>query len=163
MRNSSSSSSADSSSAWRCRRRLWPMKSLDALRLNQLHSMLKKPRPFSERGAISIGTWFLWVTLICRGRDKKTRRIYIRYNIRIEYKIFNLELTVQGICIQGSPSICMGNVFLVLMMTSLHCAKRRPEARSPVRTCPMCRQFSRPMTSMRRSPKSKLNFNSISD
>jgi len=41
------------------------MKSLDALRLNQLHSRLKNPRPFSDRGAISMGTWFLWVTLIC--------------------------------------------------------------------------------------------------
>lgn len=56
MRKSlSSSSSADSDA--NCLR--WPMKSLDALRLNQLHSILKNPRPFSERGAISIGTWFL--------------------------------------------------------------------------------------------------------
>lgn len=29
---------------------------LEALRRNQLHSILKKPLPFSERGAISIGT-----------------------------------------------------------------------------------------------------------
>uniref|UniRef100_A0A1A9W6Z4 Uncharacterized protein n=1 Tax=Glossina brevipalpis TaxID=37001 RepID=A0A1A9W6Z4_9MUSC len=28
----------------------------ETLRLNQLHSILKKPRPLAERGAISIGT-----------------------------------------------------------------------------------------------------------
>jgi hypothetical protein len=63
-------------------------------------------------------------------------------------------LTVQGGCIHGSPSICMGNVFLVLITTDEHCARRRPEALSPVRTFPMCRQFSSPMTSIRRSPMS---------
>jgi hypothetical protein len=70
-------------------------------------------------------------------------------------------LTVLGPCIQGSPSICMGNVFLVVMMTSLHWAKRRPDARRPVRTWPMCRQFSRPITSMRRSPKSEIEIKII--
>lgn len=63
--------------------------------------------------------------------------------------------TVHGGCIHGSPSICMGNLFLVLITTDEHCARRRPEALSPVLTCPMCRQFSSPMTSMRRSPMSK--------
>lgn len=63
--------------------------------------------------------------------------------------------TVHGGCIHGSPSICMGNLFLVLITTDEHCASRRPEALSPVLTCPMCRQFSSPMTSMRRSPMSK--------
>lgn len=29
---------------------------VEALRRNQLHSILKNPLPFSERGAISIGT-----------------------------------------------------------------------------------------------------------
>lgn len=61
-------------------------------------------------------------------------------------------VTVQGICIQGSPSICIGNVFLVFIIISLHWAKRRPEALKPVRTWPICRQFSKPITSINRSP-----------
>lgn len=60
--------------------------------------------------------------------------------------------TEQAPCIQGSPSICIGNVFLVFITTSLHCANLRPDALRPVLTWPMCRQFSRPITSMRWSP-----------
>lgn len=185
------------------------MKSLDALRLNQLQSILKKPRPFSERGAINIGTWFLCVTFIYIKNtnyisilnilgfsDAQTNVSFERvktqaaFELQLQHVCSNMLLsrsvrtrsvhrfwwlvqtrlswiliiqvwckwiyllTVHGICIQGSPSICMGNVFLVLMMTSLHWANRRPEARRPVRTWPMCRQFSRPITSIRRSPKS---------
>lgn len=75
----------------------------------------------------------------------------------------------------------MGKVFLVVKITSLHCAvgrtesnnmkivsrsfpgrifiqlpKRRAEAFSPVLTCPMCRQFSNPITSIRWSPISEV-------
>lgn len=64
-------------------------------------------------------------------------------------------LTVHAPCIHGSPSICMGNVFFVVIMTSEHCANRRPDARKPVRTCPMCKQFSKPITSNRLSPISE--------
>lgn len=32
-----------------------------------------------------------------------------------------------GACIHGSPSICIGKVFFVLSIISLHCAKRRPD------------------------------------
>lgn len=74
----------------------------------------------------------------------------------------------------------MGKVFLVVKITSLHCAKRRTESNnmkivsrsfpgrifiqlpkrraeafSPVLTCPMCRQFSNPITSIRWSPISE--------
>ena len=42
--------------------------------------------------------------------------------------------TVQGLWFHGSPSICMGNCFLVLITTWLHCASRLPLDRSPVRT-----------------------------
>ncbi len=69
-------------------------------------------------------------------------------------KDFFFWLTVHGPCIQGSPSICMGNVFFVVMITSLHCANLLPDERSPVLTWPMCRQFSNPITSIRLSPKS---------
>ena len=61
-------------------------------------------------------------------------------------------LTVQGGCSQGSPSICMGKCFLVLITMDEHWASRFPDDRSPVRTCPMCRQFSRPTTSISLSP-----------
>lgn len=60
---------------------------------------------FVGAGAISIGIWFLWVICI-----------------------------VQGGCTQGSPSICIGNLFLVRMTTEEHCASRRPEALSPALT-----------------------------
>lgn len=46
-------------------------------------------------------------------------------------------LTVHGPCIQGSPSICIGKVFFVVIITSLHCANLLPDDRSPVLTCPM--------------------------
>lgn len=65
-----------------------------------------------------------------------------------------LQLTVHGPCIQGSPSICMGNRLLVIMVTLLHWASLLPECRRPVFTWPMCKQFSKPITSMRLSPMS---------
>src|SRR5699024_9241494 len=68
---------------------------------------------------------------------------------------FPLKLTVVGGCIQGSPSICIGNVFLVLITTEEHCASLLPLALNPVLTCPICRQFSSPMTSINPSPISK--------
>jgi hypothetical protein len=46
----------------------------------------------------------------------------------------NRELTVVGGCIHGSPSICMGKVFLVLITTEEHCASLRPLALRPVLT-----------------------------
>lgn len=67
------------------------------------------------------------------------------------------RLTVHGPCIHGSPSICIGKVFFVVSTTSLHWANLRPEALSPVLTWPMCRQFSNPITSIRRSPKSEIH------
>lgn len=68
------------------------------------------------------------------------------------------ELTVVGGCIQGSPSICMGKVFLVLIMMDEHCANLLPLALKPVLTCPIWRQFSKPITSMSPSPISKINI-----
>lgn len=47
-------------------------------------------------------------------------------------------LTIEGACIQGSPSICMGKVFLVSRITSLHCAierERRDERKKCQRRC----------------------------
>lgn len=61
-------------------------------------------------------------------------------------------LTVQGGCIQGSPSICIGKVLFVVITTEEHWARRRPDALRPVLTCPIWRQFSRPITSMSLSP-----------
>lgn len=63
------------------------MELVDALRRNQLHNMLKKPLPFSERGAISIGTWFLCVTLIC-----KTIRKVIGNLLILNFMIYNLQI-----------------------------------------------------------------------
>ena len=60
--------------------------------------------------------------------------------------------TVQGDCIHGSPSTCIGKRFRVRMTMLEHCASRLPEARSPVFTCPMWRQFSNPITSINPSP-----------
>ena len=82
-------------------------------------------------------------------------------------------VTVHGGWFQGSPSICIGNCFLVLITISEHWARRFPDERNPVRTCegredyfwsilltiltcPMWRQFSRPMTSINLSPISWL-------
>lgn len=47
---------------------------------------------------------------------------------------YNFSLTVVGGCIHGSPSICMGKVFLVLIKMEEHCAKRLPLALNPVLT-----------------------------
>ena len=57
-------------------------------------------------------------------------------NLREPSFNFRLQLycTVHGLWFQGSPSICMGNCFLVLITTWLHCASRLPLDRSPVRT-----------------------------
>ena len=68
------------------------------------------------------------------------------------FKTFEKKLTVHGPCIHGSPSICIGNLLVVVMVTLLHCANRLPDSRSPVLTWPMCRQLSNPMTSIRLSP-----------
>lgn len=60
--------------------------------------------------------------------------------------------TVVGGCIQGSPSICIGNVFLVLIVTDEHCANLLPLAVMPILTCPICKQLSNPITSISPSP-----------
>ena len=82
-------------------------------------------------------------------------------------------VTVHGGWFQGSPSICIGNCFLVRITICEHWARRFPDERNPVRTCegredyfwsilltiltcPMWRQFSRPMTSINLSPISWL-------
>lgn len=64
-------------------------------------------------------------------------------------------LTVVAGCIHGSPSICIGKVFFVFIEMEEHCAKRLPLALNPVLTCPICRQFSNPITSIRPSPISE--------
>jgi len=83
---------------------------------------LKKDRLLGG-GPTSIGTWFLWLISI-----------------------------VPGGCSQGSPSTCMGNLFLTWTMTWLHWASLLPEDRKPVLTWPIWRQFSRPTTSISLSP-----------
>ena len=55
----------------------------------------------------------------------------------------------------GSPSTCIGNFFFIFMITDEHWAKRFPEERRPVRTVPICKQFSKPTTSISLSPISK--------
>lgn len=80
--------------------------------------------------------------------------MFQKYFLQFEFFTLLFQLTVQGPCIQGSPSICMGNRLLVMMVTLLHWASLLPECRSPVFTCPICKQFSRPITSIRLSPMS---------
>ena len=73
------------------------------------------------------------------------------------YKCNTLQLTVHGAWHHGSPSTCIGNFFFIFMITEEHCANRFPEERSPVRTWPMCKQFSKPTTSISLSPISKIS------
>lgn len=83
----------------------------------------------------------------------------------IEYHIFlSMRVcipTVVGGCIQGSPSICIGKVFLVFITTDEHWASLRPLALSPVRTWPICKQFSKPIISIRPSPMSEITLITI--
>jgi len=107
--------------------------------LRMMMMMRRRRRRSHITISLSSGSWLSYYTEYA---------VWLWERVKVDY------LTVHGGCIHGSPSICMGNVFLVLIATDEHCARRRPEALSPVRTCPMCRQFSSPMTSMRWSPMS---------
>ena len=61
-------------------------------------------------------------------------------------------LTVHGGWSQGSPSICMGTRFLVLMVTVWHWANLRPDDLIPALTWPTWSEPSRPTTSNSLSP-----------
>ena len=65
-----------------------------------------------------------------------------------------LGLTVQGGCIQGSPSICMGTRVRVRITTCEHCASRFPDDRIPALIWPACIAPSNPTTSINLSPTS---------
>lgn len=131
------------------------------------HLFKKLKNPFSEGGHTSIGTWFLCVIRICNEIkqihlywflyiwvvDVGCIKTWIKFLVCNQYQK-SMVLTVHGPCIHGSPSICIGNVFFVVSITSLHCANRRPDARSPVFTSPNWRQFFNPITSIRLSPMS---------
>ena len=92
-------------------------------------------------------------------RFRRNFSLYLsRYMIFVK---LNYVLTVPGGCSQGSPSTCIGNRFFTLTITWLHCANLFPEDLKPVRTWPMCKQFSKPTTSINLSPISVNNWESI--
>lgn len=89
--------------------------------------------PVFGGGPISIGAWFLCIIFI-----------------------------VHGVCIHGSPSICIGRDLLVLITTEEHWASRRPALFKPVYICPISMAPSKPTTSSSWSLRSWLaNFNSL--
>lgn len=78
---------------------------------------LKKPDGLAG-GPINIQAWFLCVIWIC-----KLKKIYIKSGISGMWLHYIKQplcfcacavFTVQGGCIHGSPSICIGNAFFVL-------------------------------------------------
>lgn len=95
--------------------------------------MSEQNNPVLGGGPISIGAWFLCVILI-----------------------------VHGVCIHGSPSICIGSDLLVLISTEEHWASRRPALFSPVYIWPISIAPSKPTTSKSWSLRSWLaNFSSL--
>ena len=108
-------------------------------------------------------TWFLWVISSWNKTNILTKQKYclIKYLLFMNDKLDFIQLrpTVHGTWHHGSPSTCIGNFFFVLIISDEHWANRFPDDRSPVRTWPIWRQFSRPTTSICLSPMSVKHLN----
>ena len=62
------------------------------------------------------------------------RNLNLKQIIETSLGLILERLTVQGGWFQGSPSICIGNCFLVLITTLEHCANLLPDDLRPVLT-----------------------------